>query len=334
MKPKVICVDIDGVLTNEIDGFGDNIYKNRTPNIDNIKILKDYKDRGFKVILYTARHKEDIRITKEWLRDYKIPYDDITFNKPHADVYVDDLSLNQLDKEVLAFSGGLDSTIAYHYLQRPQPIYIKLNHRYQRKEVNSVKSLEKVVDGLDVKFVEGIDLSKFEIEDTAYISKRNLLIALIASYYGNKIYIVGIRGDKVEDKSPQAFDVMSFAMNFIQKPSERQIKIESPFWDMSKGQIIKWFLSNYPRDYVEEVLYTSVSCYDTNTTYQCGRCPACFRKWIGLEYAGIVSYDWFEEDIRKWEGIQQYINRVKAAYYDERRAMEIKKVLEKYNLWK
>lgn len=330
-KTKVI--DIDGILTKEIEGYSPDHYKNRTPIQRSINILKDYKNRGFNIVLHTARFPEDKQLTEDWLKKHDVPYDELILGKPQANTYYDDKAVNQLNQEVLCFSGGVDSLIAWHYLDKPKPIYVLTNHRYQRKEVHCIEELQRLIPDLNVTYTSGPNLHDFEVGDKAYIPQRNFHLALTASHYGNLIYIVGIKGDSVPDKNQYAYKNMSFAMNFIKKPSDPIYTIDSPFWSQSKTDIIKWFKSNYDYDYVIQTLKTSVSCYDKSTLNSCGRCPSCFRKWIGLESAGIKSYNWFEHDIREWTGISDYTKKMKAGEYDPQRTTETKAVLERYNLW-
>jgi len=330
---KNICVDIDGIIAIETKGFGKDYYPKRTPNTYTIETLQDYYRRGFKIILYSARYQEDKKMTEVWLKKHNVPYDELILGKPQAEFYADDRATNQLDREILCLSGGLDSIIAWHYLDKPQCIQINFGHRYYVKEHQCANRLHDIIPDLSFYRVKGPNLKEFEMGDKAYISQRNFHIALLASHYGNKIYIGGIKGDKVEDKTPEAFKTMAYAMNFIKKPTELEIKIESPFWDMTKTDIIKWFLDNYPRDYVIKVLKTSVSCYDSNTMDSCGSCASCFRKWISLEASGIESWQWFNKDIRKWKGIKEYITRIKKGEYDMQRSQETQAVLENYNLW-
>jgi len=333
---NTIVVDIDGILTLETYGYGKNYYPRRTPNYYNIETLKDYKKRGFKITLYSARYKEDLKMTEGWLKRNKVPYDSLILGKPQADFYVDDKAINQLDREVLCFSGGVDSVIAWHYLNFPQPIYVMMGHKYQLKETNCIGKLKKLIPKLkSIIYYNGPELGRFETGPKAYISQRNFHLALCASHYGNKIYIVGIKDDKIEDKNKAAFDVMSFACNFIRKPGELNIKICSPFWGMTKSQLIRWFIDSYPMDYVEKVLKTSVSCYDANTIGSCGNCFSCARKWLALESAGIKnSHTWFEKDIRKFKGLNEYVVGIKQGKYNIERAKNTREVLEKYGIWK
>jgi len=91
-----IAVDIDGVLTEEIDGWGEEIYWERTPVKTNIRCLWTLKQQGHKIILFTARHEEDRRVTIKWLKKHNVVYDNIIFGKPHYDYIVDDLSYSNL----------------------------------------------------------------------------------------------------------------------------------------------------------------------------------------------------------------------------------------------
>lgn len=333
MKTKA--VDIDGIITVETKGHSKKEYQHRSPNLHNIKTLCDYRRRGFKIVLYSARFLEDYDATVDWLVEHNVPYDEVILGKPQADQYVDDKASKELDREVLCFSGGTDSLIAWHYLNFPQPLYVMMGHRYQTKEINCIGQLKKLIPKLNnVIYYSGPELGRFEVGDNAYIPRRNLMLALCGSYFGNKIYIAGVKGDKVEDKNESVFSIMSFAMNSIKKQNEPTIKIESPFWQMTKTNIIKWFLDNYPKAYVEKVLKTSVSCYDETTMGSCGNCFSCARKWLSLESANIQSYWWFEKDIRNFKGLYDYIDKIKKGHYDIQRANETKQILKKYHIWK
>ena len=123
---------------------------------------------------------------------------------------------------------------------------------------------------------------------------------------------------------------MAYALNFIKKPEEKEIFIESPFWQMNKTEIIKWFLDEV--DQAEELLRASLSCYTPLelSKGQCGACPACGRKFIALEDAGIDAADWFEKDITKWDGWQYYLQNMEQ--YDTQRQIAMKRVFEKYGI--
>lgn len=87
-----IAIDIDGVLTNEIKGHN---YIKRTVNEEAVKIVREiYKEHT--VVLFTARFRIDRAITEDWLKIHDIPYDNIIFDKPSYDIFIDDKAFNSL----------------------------------------------------------------------------------------------------------------------------------------------------------------------------------------------------------------------------------------------
>ena len=118
--------------------FGD--YTTVEPITKNIDILRHLKQMGHTIIIYTARrmktHKgcigkimSDIgKITFDTLKQYDIPYDEIYFGKPYANVYIDDLALNCFD--------DIEKELGLH-LEEVQP-----RHFNQLKE-NSIETYKK-----------------------------------------------------------------------------------------------------------------------------------------------------------------------------------------------
>src|SRR3990167_6279596 len=148
--------------------------------------------------------------------------------------------------KVLCVSGGLDSTIAWFYLKKPKSVYVHLKHRYEKKEELAIRRIRNVVPEFDVVQLDGPDMGRFESGANAFIPNRNLILATLAANYGNEINIVGIKGDRVVDKSPIAFSAMAACLNAIRKEGSRKLKAPSPFWKMTKTSIVRWALDNVP----------------------------------------------------------------------------------------
>lgn len=95
-----ICIDLDGVIC-ELRG-SDQTYDELEPIQGAVKTIKNFKDRGHYIIIYTARRMKthasnrgklvaDIaKTTLDWLERYGVPYDEIYFGKPWAHIYIDD----------------------------------------------------------------------------------------------------------------------------------------------------------------------------------------------------------------------------------------------------
>ncbi len=93
---QVVYCDIDGTLTNETEGYGNDIYAQRTPNRFLIDYINGMYDEGHDIILWTARHEEDTPITIKWLEYYGVKYHKLIMGKPHYDILIDDLTVHPL----------------------------------------------------------------------------------------------------------------------------------------------------------------------------------------------------------------------------------------------
>lgn len=95
-----LCIDLDGVIC-EIKNDNQE-YSNVKPIKGSIETLHKLKDQGYYIILHTARHMRTCdanlgkvtakigKITIDWLDKHNVPYDEIYFGKPIADIYIDD----------------------------------------------------------------------------------------------------------------------------------------------------------------------------------------------------------------------------------------------------
>ena len=93
-------------MTTPLEG-GD--YTSVEPIQKNIDFLKYLRKFGHTIIIYTARRMRthggnvggvmaDIgKITFETLEKFDIPFDEIYFGKPYANIYIDDAALNAFD---------------------------------------------------------------------------------------------------------------------------------------------------------------------------------------------------------------------------------------------
>ena len=102
MKIKTICFDIDNVIC-KTDHEHD--YSKSKPIKKNIRVINKIYDKGFRVILYTARYmgrydgkvnkvKKMIKpLTLTQLKEWGVKYNKIYFGKPSFDLFIDDKSL-------------------------------------------------------------------------------------------------------------------------------------------------------------------------------------------------------------------------------------------------
>jgi capsule biosynthesis phosphatase len=112
----VMCIDLDGVIASfKCEGES---YADVKPIPGAVEKLQALKSRGHKIILYTARHMKTCHgnvgmvvarvggVTLDWLKRHEIPYDEIYFGKPWADVYIDDNAFRFRAWEEIDADGG------------------------------------------------------------------------------------------------------------------------------------------------------------------------------------------------------------------------------------
>lgn len=111
-----ICIDLDGVICELRDK--NEGYENLKPIKGAIDKINKLKEDGHYIIIYTARrmktHKSnrgkilaDVgKITLDWLEKHKVPYDEIYFGKPWADIYIDDNAFRFKDWSNIADDGS------------------------------------------------------------------------------------------------------------------------------------------------------------------------------------------------------------------------------------
>jgi len=95
-----ICIDIDGTICR-LREPGEQ-YAEVQPLPGAVEKMKALKLAGHYLILLTARHMATTgsniglvvarqgRTLFEWLARHDVPYDELWFGKPHADIYLDD----------------------------------------------------------------------------------------------------------------------------------------------------------------------------------------------------------------------------------------------------
>jgi capsule biosynthesis phosphatase len=106
-----IVFDLDGViceLKKPSESYSEVIPKKKV-----IQKMRNLKEDGHILIIHTARHMRtcngDVakviekigKITEEWLQKWNVPYDELVFGKPYADIYIDDLGVEFSTNEKL-----------------------------------------------------------------------------------------------------------------------------------------------------------------------------------------------------------------------------------------
>lgn len=105
-----VCFDLDNTLVTYPQNPGD--YTSVLPINPAIELARRLKSEGHTIIVHTARrmktHDHNVgavcrdigRITFDTLDKFGIPYDELIFGKPYADIYIDDRSVNPYRQDI------------------------------------------------------------------------------------------------------------------------------------------------------------------------------------------------------------------------------------------
>lgn len=121
------CFDLDNTLVSYPTKYGD--YSSVQPKVENIQLVRELHSAGHYIIIQTARrmktHKGNVgaviadigKLTLDTLTKFDIPYDELHFGKPHADVYIDDSAIHALIDTTKEIGWSLDDT-EYNFRDR------------------------------------------------------------------------------------------------------------------------------------------------------------------------------------------------------------------------
>ena len=197
-------------------------------------------------------------------------------------------------KTVLLFSGGQDSLII-NYIMKPDVLLnISMNSNYDKTERATFDSIGIDSDKL-VNLDEVMNLGMFERDD-AIIPNRNAHLTLLASHFGETIWLGSVHGDRSFDKDEKFYTRMEDLLNHMWQDQhwteKRTFSISSPFKDRTKTDLVEEYLDRKGNPIY---LYNSYSCYEGKEQH-CGQCKACFRKWVSMENNGLNTKGYWIEN--------------------------------------
>jgi len=223
------------------------------------------------------------------------------------------MSAGKRINQLLLLSGGLDSWIAWHYLDRPACAFININQRYLLKERNAIGALCERYETLEVLNIEGPDIGHSECQD-GYIPYRNLYLVFAALPFSSRLAMGGVLGDSEDDNNPTFPNtVTQFLAHFGRN---QKATLEGPLYSLTKGEAVSWYLRNVGD--VESLMLT-VSCYSP-LPGPCGCCKSCFRRWVALEINDLT--DNFAQSPWLAPVAEVQKERVRRGQFPEKRAAE------------
>jgi capsule biosynthesis phosphatase len=136
-----ICFDLDNTLVTYPTIHGD--YSTVKPIFKMINLLRFLKQEGHTIIIYTARrmgtHKHNLGVTIKdigyqtfkTLEEFNIPYDELLFGKPLADIYIDDRAINPYRHDI--------TSMGIFQMEEYKPINMLFNNKYNTIKIKKDK---------------------------------------------------------------------------------------------------------------------------------------------------------------------------------------------------
>ena len=253
------------------------------------------------------------------------------------------------NKSVLIFSGGMDSVIFDKLLKPDVLLYINSGADYERQEKNCLEQLikNKFIDKKKLIILNNIvNLSQFERDDKI-VPNRNAILMMIASLYGEILYLGSVSGDRSFDKDEKFYKLTKKLLDHMWEEQhwteKREFKILSPYKNTTKTELVKKYLelNNNPED-----LFISFSCYEPKcitppilSMWQyfpiikhipCGQCKPCFRKWVSLINNDIqIPNDYFYQEPWKSKWLKDVLPLIRLNKWRGKEDKDIWSALEK-----
>lgn len=205
-------------------------------------------------------------------------------------------------RDVLLYSGGMDSFIAAHDFPDAMLLYIDSGARYASAEMSL---LHRNAPRHVVILKGAINLGLYERDD-AIVPGRNLHLVALARNYASRVILSATAGGNSTDKDDTFARITSNLLSHIYSgahfQSEPTTSVILPYKHMSKGEMVSHYLRG---GHSVEPLLATLSCYDTVDGTHCGVCKACVRKYMALRANGILWHDWQKSPIDDydWSGV-------------------------------
>lgn len=236
-------------------------------------------------------------------------------------------------KSVMLFSGGLDSLCAAYLMNPDILLYVPTASTYMGAETNALSRLmaHRYVDA--TKLIETgnvLKLDRYERDDMI-VPNRNAHLVLLASHYGETIYLCAINGDRPHDKDPHFVELMTDLLNHMWQESPwcegRLFNIRLPFKIRTKTSLVRAYLHEGGPP---AALLISYSCY-TGNTKPCGTCKTCFRKWVALYNNGVaMPEDYFAQHPMTADWLEKLVPAVVSRTYRGDEDDDWRNAIEKY----
>ena len=203
-----------------------------------------------------------------------------------------------MEKKVLLFSGGFDSTLQEYLLKPDVLLYVDMKTSYSDRELEHLKTLSKHYQ--DRLIIKELPLGEYE-RDNKYLPYRNLILGTIAMQYGQHVYFGFNKDDSAPDKGKPFIEELHNLFKILNVNAigdmnwdNTHFSFNAPFKRYTKTQMVREALkAGMSPDAIRKIR----SCYSGVSHIGCGDCPVCLDKAEALLNNGIYVEGVFDNDI-------------------------------------
>jgi len=234
-------------------------------------------------------------------------------------------------KSVLLFSGGMDSVMFDRLLEPDVLLYAPTGSNYESIETRKIHELahDGIINGDKLIIMdETLNLAPFERDDLI-VPNRNAYLVLLASHFGETIYLGSVYGDRSFDKDKTFYKLMEDLLNHMWSEQhwteQRVFSVSSPYKDTTKTELIAEYMEDGGD--VQNIL-DSYSCY-RGELQPCGICKPCVRKAVSLYCNHIdVPDNYFEQHPMTAPWIKEVMPQMMKGEYRGREDKEFIKAIQ------
>jgi 7-cyano-7-deazaguanine synthase in queuosine biosynthesis len=229
-----------------------------------------------------------------------------------------DQKAGPINQSVLLFSGGMDSLCYAHLLKPDLLLYIPTGARYESTEswwVSQLLFQNMLPEGCEFLTLGGVlDLGRYERDDLI-VPNRNAHLLMLASHYGDTLFLSSVEGDRSADKDEQFYALMVVLLDHMWQQQHwcdrRRFKIEAPYKHITKRELVHLYLEAGGNP---DAFRVSYSCYRGERKH-CGVCKPCFRKRVALELNDIVLKNYWDADFWRCDWYAELLPSIRDGQY-------------------
>lgn len=84
MEGKIILIDIDGTICDDIKNEDSHLYATANHYPEALETINNWYEIGSRVTFFTSREEKDRHVTETWLKERGFKYDGLIMNKPRC----------------------------------------------------------------------------------------------------------------------------------------------------------------------------------------------------------------------------------------------------------